>query len=202
MSKKKEIIYIDVEEDEEEYEEPDPHNYKPYQPTLHIQDLAEFIHRLFPKKSSTWPKKDVEYLGNLMANRDGFNSSNRAAIAAAGIAGKIDWFYREYVDLYETNREFEKMIDPWYIIVDPAGIAAVGDEAYITALNNAETHLGGGGLPNEADAVIMFNQDRNWFLMLPTGRETAMRVRSFLHGAVNNESFHTIVMDGRLIDYV
>lgn len=169
---------------------------KPIQPALFCEDLAPLINRLYPQPSSRWADEDIEELGSLMANRGGFNSMHNQAIASAGIAGKLEWFFGQYVSLYETNSRFCEMIDPWYVICEgwPDNVE------FTKALNDANAHIRGNGLAGGENEPIQFNNGRNWFLHC-LNREDAAKVSAFLHGRVNSAAFHTTIVDSRYLNY-
>ena len=172
---------------------------KKYQPPLFVEELASFIQKVYPSPSSEWKEDHIEELGKLMANRDGFNSTHKEAIAAASIGGKLNWFFGEYVNLYETNKRFEKIIDPWYVICD--GLALLPANAYPNAVNAANQHIGGGLVAGAVDEPIQFNNGRNWFLHCPN-RQESQKVASFLHGRINDPAFHTTLIDSRFLLYL
>lgn len=170
---------------------------KPMQAPLFSEDLVPYILEVYPNPSCEWSQQYIEKLGALMANRGGFNSTHREAIAASGVGRNLDWFFSEYVKLYETNQHFAKLIDPWYVVCEgwPAG------NAYVNALNAANVHIGGApGAAGQLNEPIQFNNGRNWFLQCHN-REHAQRVASFLHGRINSPQFHTSVIDSRFLDY-
>jgi hypothetical protein len=172
---------------------------KKYQPPLFVEDLAPFIQKVYPSPSSKWKKEHIEELGHMMANRDGFNGTHKEAIAASGIGDKVNWFFGQYVNLYETNKRFEKMIDPWYVMCE--GLALLPANVYNNAVNAANQCIGGGLVAGAVNEPIQFSNGRNWFLHCPD-REKSQQVAAFLHGRINDPAFHTTVMDSRFLAYL
>lgn len=169
---------------------------KPQQAAIFCEELAPFIHRVYPNPSKLWKEVDISYLGKLMANRGGFDASNKQAINESGISDKLNWFYGEYVNLYESNKEFEKMIDPWYVICD--GYANLPGNTFTEALNAANQHMGGGQVAGNEGDPIVFQNGNNWFLHCRS-REEALQIKAFLHGRINNANFQTSTIDCRFL---
>lgn len=168
---------------------------KPIQPSIYFEELAPFIDKVYPTPSRRWKKEYVKELGMLMSNRSGFNCTHDKLIAEAGLAGKMSWFFREYVDLYENDDEFDNMIDPWYVICE--GADQIGP-AYDAAINDANRHVNGQGSAGMPDEPIQFDNNRNWILHC-ANRESALEVAAFLHGRLSDThpAFHTSVVDIR-----
>jgi hypothetical protein len=183
---------------EETEDESTPMPIKPIQPMIDAEALAPYIDKVYPRPCSEWSEEFIEELGALMANRGGFNCSNKTAIAASGAGRHLDWFLAQYVTLYETNKHFEDLIDPWYVICE--GIPQTQDQLYVDAVNAANRHVGGRSIANLRGEPIQFSHGRNWFLHCQD-REQAMRVASFLHGRLQWADFHTSVIDSRYLAY-
>jgi hypothetical protein len=204
LSQEVKIVEVDKIKDGEEDDDNgaegrvSPRN-KPMQPPIFAENLAPYINRVYPRPSSEWDEDFIETLGALMANRGGFNCTNRAAIGAAGLGSKLDWFFDQYVELYEKNKHFEDLIDPWYVICEEW--PQQPPNVFADALNAANMHVGGGPVANAANEPIQFNNGRNWFFQCPD-RGIAERVAAFLHGRLNIPGFHTSVIDSRFLSYI
>lgn len=184
---------------EETEDESPPMVIKPIQPMLDAAALAPYIDKVYPRPCSEWSKEFIEELGALMANRGGFNCSNKTAIAASGVGRHLDWFFTQYVTLYETNKHFDDLIDPWYVICE--GIPQAQVQLYVDAVNAANIHVNGGPIANLEGEPIQFSHGRNWFLHCHD-REQAMLVAAFLHGRLEWVDFHTSVIDSHFLAYV
>ncbi len=102
--------------------------------------------------------------------------------------------------LYETNKHFGALIDPWYVICE--GIPQTQQvQMYEDAVNAANMHVDGGPIANLQGEPIQFSHGGNWFLHCQD-REQAMCVAAFLHGRLQWTDFHTSVIDSRFLAYV
>jgi hypothetical protein len=84
--------------------------------------------------------------------------------------------------------------DAWYVICDGVPAPAF----FVAALDSANLHVGGAGIAGGAGEPIQFSNGRNWFLRCDT-RLRAEMVAAFLHGRVNNASFHSTIINCRFI---
>lgn len=181
-------------------------NTKPKQNSVKCQDLAPLINKLFPRPASEWTQEEKAELGEFMANRDGFDSADKAAIRKAGLSGaenKLNWFLDQYVIAYQTDPHFKTMIDPWIVIcvnVPTAPPAVV--QQFATCLQDANAHLGGRrNRVNAQGEPITFGNNTINTILLCNDREAAHRCASYIKGNFNHRNFGTIVVDANYIHY-
>lgn len=181
-------------EDADGWDDP-PIPKPPGQPVVSVVDMAHILHPLAFRRHTEWTKEEKSNLAAFMCNRGGIDASDKIAMAQAGLTAIFEFWFNEYVNLYETDAEFEKAIDPWQIVV----IAKPADNVFLPVLNLANRHIGGVGNANAPNEPIQFQHGQNWILHIPSGKENAHRVVSFLQGQFvgQNIPFQAIVQDYR-----
>jgi hypothetical protein len=167
----------------------------PGQPTIAVVDMGHIIRPLAFRRHREWTVEEKNNLAAFMCNRAGIDASDKVAIGKAGLSDIFEFWFNEYVDLYETDKEFEKAIDPWQIVV----IVKPANNVYIPILNLANQHIGGVGNANAVNEPVQFMYGQNWMLQITTGKENARRVVSFMKGhfVSQNIDFEALVQDYR-----
>lgn len=165
----------------------------PGQPTVNVVDMAHILRPLAFRRHQDWTLEEKRNLASFMCNRAGIDASDKVAMHRANLTAIFDFWFNEYVNLYETDKDFEKAIDPWQVIV----LVRPESGIYIPLLNNANQHIGGGGQANDPKEPIQFMHGCNWVLSIPSGKEDARRVVSYMKGHCDGENipFEAIVQD-------
>lgn len=180
--------------------------HKPMQPTIKAQNLADFIHRVHPRPFIEWTEEEKSEIGNCMANRDGFSTSDRKAIAEAGLAGeqnKLEWFFKQYINGYQSDANFLKLIDPWLVICVGVPTTAPARDAYVASVHAANVHMGGtAGLnANAAGEPIQFGNGNLDTVLRVADRSTALQVAAYVKGLNPQNAFVALVVEYNFLQY-
>lgn len=111
-----------------------------------------------------------------MRNRSGLDYSNKAVIAALHLTEQFEHFLNQYINLYETDKDFEAIIDPFQVIV----LEKPSEATYVAALNRANRHIGGLGNANDPNEPIQFQYGKNWMLSIPSGEFLGLNYEAVL----------------------
>lgn len=178
----------------EEIDEPVPAKKGRGQPMLKLQDMERIITKYYNIPNTSWSKEEKQEIAEFMYNRAGIDISPRNNPTGRHLRKEFEYFFSQYVNLYENDKEFEAMIDPWQVIV----IDKPNDnERYLAVLNRANLHINGNGDANEPGEPIQFQHGKDWILHIPGGREDARRVASYMAGELHDTEFSVIVQDYR-----
>jgi len=130
-----------------------------------------------------------------MRNRAGIDASDKKTLGRLGLVDKFEHFFAQYVDLYESDAAFEAIIDPWQVIVIEKPPAIF----YLQVVNDANHYIGGIGPANAPGEPIQFQHGLDWLLLIPSGRENARRVASYISGACHgHHNVGVLVQDFRV----
>ena len=167
----------------------------PGQPALKVVDMNCIITKYFKRPHSTWSHDEKQEVAEYMRNRAGIDASDKSSISRMQLGEKFEYFLNQFIDLYETDSDFEAAIDPWQIIVIDKPL---DNARYLEVLNRANRHINGEGDANDLGNPIQFQHNKDWILHIPNGREDARRVVSYMAGELHDTEFSAIVQDYRL----
>jgi len=118
----------------------------PGQPMVTVVEMEPILQKLGYRTNDEWTTQEKNELAHFMCNRVGIDCRDIAATNQAGLTALFEHWFKEYVDLYSKDADFEKAIDPWMIIV----IERPADDLYLPRLNEANLNLLGGDGPANA----------------------------------------------------
>lgn len=181
--------------EEEESGEDEPAKKPPGQPTVSVVDMQHILRPLAFRRHTEWTVEEKDALAKFMCNRAGIDASDKAAMHREGLTAMFNFWFDEYVRLYETDREFERAIDPWQVIF----LERPPEDVFLALLDLGNQHIGGVGAANAPNEPVQFMHGKPWILSIPSGKEDARRVVSFIKGHClgQNLPLEAIVQDYR-----